>query len=283
MRPTATADSTRTHDSTGHVRLGCCLNMIAPPDDFLGRRLLPGLARLGFEYAELSLRDMAALTPDRLADLAARLEATGLRCEACNNFFPADIRLTGPNVDRTRVLAYAGRALDCAHRLGARVVVFGCGAARLVPDGFPMADAWRQVAACLADIAPGAEQRSITIAIETLNRQESNIVTCLAEGLALVREVAHPAVRLLLDTYHAEVEGDDAGVVDRAARDIGHVHAAAGRQRRFPSARSAGLSALIGPLAASGCRGRCSIEAYTSHLEADAPLALDALREMFAS
>ena len=35
------------------------------------------------------------------------VERSGLRCEACNNFFPPQVRLTGPAADLPAALEYA--------------------------------------------------------------------------------------------------------------------------------------------------------------------------------
>ena len=130
--------------------------MIAPSADRIGIDAVETMASLGFDYVELSLADLMALPQEGFDHLAGRLERSGIPCEACNNFFPAHVRLTGETADPDIALDYARRALARAARLGARVVVFGSSGAKNVPEGFPHEAAWRQIVAAVQGRAEAA-------------------------------------------------------------------------------------------------------------------------------
>ena len=49
-------------------------------------------------------------------------------------------------------------------------------------------------------------QQGVRLALEPLNRYETDIVQTAQEGLALIDEVGHSHLGLLLDTYHANIE-----------------------------------------------------------------------------
>ena len=262
------------------LRLGCCGSMISPVTDPLGAAIAGQLAAAGFDYLELSLRDLAALSESAQADLSAELRRAGIGCEACNNFFPPDIRLTGPAADLSGALRYAERALAAAARLGATTVVFGSSGARNVPAGFSVKAAWSQLHALLSALGSIAARHHITIAIEHLNRSESNILNTVAEGWRMMREVGHPRVRLLVDAYHLQQENESSSIVAEVARDVAHVHVAEGADRVFPSGDDAALRDFFAHLRASGYTGRCSIEAFTRDFSADAPRALRVCREL---
>ncbi len=85
---------------------------------------------------------------------------------------------------------------------GAQVVALGSAPARNVPDGFPLEQAWDQLVAWPAGAARLAAAVRITLAIEALNTSESNVLNTLASALAMAREVNHPLVQLLVDSYH---------------------------------------------------------------------------------
>ena len=252
--------------------------MIAPETDPVGICSVATLAALGYDYVELSLADMAVMPDDAFAALAQRLERSGLRCEACNNFFPHHVRLTGDAADVEAAVSYGRRALARAARVGARVVVFGSAAAKNVPAGFPRKAAWRQIAALLRVLGRVAAEHDVVIAVEPINRRESNIVNLAAEGLDLVGEVGHPNVQLLVDYYHLTLESEDPEVILRAGPAVRHVHFAAVDGRRFPQALDASASAFFRRLRLAGYTGRCSIEAFTDDFRADAELALRVLR-----
>lgn len=262
------------------MRFGCCGSMISPAADPIGIDIVEELAALGFDYIELSLRDVVALPEVALANLVRRLTRAGLACEAFNNFFPPEIRLTGPAADRPAALDYAERALATAARMGASVVVFGSSGARNVPLGFPIETAWIQLHALLLSLGPMAEQRGITLAIEHLHRGESNILNSVAAGLRMAREVAHPNVRLLVDAYHLRQENEDPAILAVAASGIAHVHIAQGVDRAFPSGSDTVLADFFAHLRATGYGGRCSIEAFTHDFPGDAAGALRACRDL---
>ena len=273
--------STRGPGNSPHViRFGCCGSMIAPAADPTGAEIIEWLAEIGFDYIELSLRDLMSLSESELALLAGRLERSGIRCEACNNFFPPQIRLTGQDADLTEALNYAGKALDRAARLGARIVVFGSSASRNVPDGFPMEEAWQQLVELLGNLGPMAKPHGITITIEPLNKLESNIINLAREGLRLAQEVDHPNIQLLLDFYHLMMERETPEIILQAGSFIRHVHLAKPEGRLFPTEPEDELCRFFSYLERIRYSRRCSIEAYTSGFEADARRSLRILKEM---
>jgi sugar phosphate isomerase/epimerase len=254
--------------------------MISPETDPIGASIAESLAAIGFDYVELSLSHMACLDqPDFLA-LARTVERSGLVCEACNNFFPASIRLTGPAADLAAAVSYAQGAIERAASLGARIIVFGSPAAKNVPAGFPHQAAWRQLLGLLRALGPVAERHGVVIAVEHHNKRESNIVTLAAEALDLVREVDHPNVQLLADHYHLVREAEDPGVLIEAGSAVRHVHFAEGAARLFPTRKTDEHVRLFDCLKAIRYAGRCSIEAYTTSFETDARRGLLLLRDL---
>ena len=260
------------------LRFGCCGSMIAPATDPVGIAIVENLAEFGYDYIELSLRDLAVLPIPALTTLTSRLHRSGLACEVCNNFFPPEIRLTGPAADLGAALRYAEHALATAARVGASVVIFGSSGARNVPAGFSRDDAWGQLRTLLTALAPIAARHDLTIAIEHLNHVESNILNTVAETSRLAQEVAHPHVRLLLDAYHLLVENESLAILAHVAPAIAHVHVAQGLDRIFPSGHDAALAAFFTALRATGYTQRCSVEAHPRHFITDAPRALATCR-----
>ena len=260
------------------MHFGCCGSMIAPSTDPIGIEVIEAMAGVGFDYIELSLADIAALSEGSFAGLERRVNQSGIRCEACNNFFPRTIRLTGPEANPDRALDYARHALDRAGRLGAQIVVFGSSGAKNVPDGFSKDAAWIQIAELLQHLGPIAAQHGITIAIEPINRLESNIINNAAEGLRLMRAADHPNVQILIDYYHLEMEHEDHAIILEAGAAIRHLHFAQIEGRRFPSKPMPAYLSFFEWLKAGKYAGRCSIEAYTENFTAEARQALETLK-----
>ena len=83
------------------MRFGCCGSLVAQNPDKTGVEIVEKIAQYGYDYIELPLAEMMELSDADFAALCKRVERSGIRCEACNNFFPGRIRLTGPDVDDT--------------------------------------------------------------------------------------------------------------------------------------------------------------------------------------
>lgn len=207
------------------MRFGCCGSLVAAGPDRTGVEVVERLAEYGYDYIELPLAEMMALDGGAFRALRARVEASGLRCEACNNFFPGKIRLTGPETDPAGIREYYLRALDRAAELGAQVVVFGSAGAKRVPDGFPMERAWEQVLEVTRGAGAEAARRGITIAIEPVRRPDCNIINTFEEGVFMAQQAGMDSVKVLVDIYHLECERESPNAVRRwGAEYLRHVH-----------------------------------------------------------
>ena len=256
--------------------------MISPSADPVGGEIVEALAEIGYDYIELSLSDLAALPELEFARIVERVSRSGIRCEACNNFFPRRIPLTGNQARLDQALEYAIGAMDRAARIGAETIVFGSAGAKNVPAGFPFDAAWRQIVELLQHLGPIAAGRGLTIAIEPINRREANLVTLAAEGLRLAREVSHPRVQLLIDFYHLMMEKEDPGIIVEAGPALRHVHFAPVTGRGFPDRIEDDARQFFRGLQRIGYAQRCSIEAYTTDFATDAPRALALLKQLVA-
>jgi sugar phosphate isomerase/epimerase len=93
--------------------------------------------------------------------------------------------------------------VDLAAALGAPFVTIGSFRGKLVWAG---EGAREMLVETLREAAAYAQAHSVRIALEALNRYEGDIVNNHIEGLAFLEQVDHPALGLLLDTYHVNIE-----------------------------------------------------------------------------
>jgi sugar phosphate isomerase/epimerase len=236
----------------------------------------------GFDYVELSTSEIAALSDADYESASARIKALGLAVPVTNLFLPATVKVTGPDVDRDLQLRYVRKAFERLSRIGTGLVVFGSGGARRVPDGFSRDEAFKQLVDFGRRAAAEARRHDITIAIEPLRRQETNIINSAAEGLELVNAVDDPGFQLMIDFYHLASEGEDPAIVLRAREHIRHLHMANPQGRVFPLAWDEfDYAPFFANLRAIGYDRRISIEATTKELPVEAPQAIALLRRAF--
>ena len=266
------------------MKIGCCTNMVSTAPDGTGIEWIEKLDKYGYDYVELPLAQMEALSQQDFSALVERLEKTSIRCEVCNNFFPTTLSLTGENVSMDAIDDYLKTALERAQRLGVETIVFGSGPAKNVPDGFPMEKGYGQVVSLLKHVAPQAAKRGITIVIEPLRKPECNLINSFREGCALARDVAADNVKVLVDYYHMSEENEPASNVAEDGNEfLRHVHFAKQLGRSYPETKQedSRYIAFFDALKTAAYDKRISLEAYTNDFDKEAPLALAFLRNFF--
>jgi sugar phosphate isomerase/epimerase len=234
----------------------------------------------GFDYVELGVRNFVRLSEDDFARFVERHRAAGIPTPTGYMFLPGELKVVGPAIDEKRQLEYVRSAFARAARLGIELIVYGSGPTRTAPDGFSKDEAFRQLVAFAKRIAPEARKHGIVVAVEPLRRQEANLINTLAEALRWVEAVDHPSFQLTADIYHLAEEKEDPAILLKAGKRIRHVHFANPSGRVFPLARDEyDYAAFFRNLHEIGYTGRISIEARTEHFDADAPRAIEFLRD----
>jgi len=152
----------------------------------------------------------------------------------------------------------------------------------MVPDGFPRDRAFQQLVDFGRRIAPEARANGITVAIEPLRHQETNIINSAGEGLDLVNAIGDENFQLMVDFYHLASEQEDPAIVIRAGAHIRHLHMANPEGRVFPRKwEEYNYAPFFAALKQIGYDRRISVEASTKDLPAEAPVAIALLRGAF--
>ena len=193
-------------------------------------------------------------------ELAGRLSAWGGRVLAANCFLPADLKVTGPNVDRGRLERYADTAFRRAARVGVKFIVFGSGGARQVAEGWPLAEGFEQYVRALEVCAPLAAKHGIVLVVEPLNRTECNLVNTVLEGAVAVARVNHPNIRLLVDIFHMLRNGESPDDIVKAGPWIAHAHVAEKTERTAPGMAGDDFRPFLAALKRADYEGSLSIE-----------------------
>jgi sugar phosphate isomerase/epimerase len=220
------------------------------------------LAEAGFEFVELHVQRHLRPEKGEAAFLPQleRIQAAALPCAAANCFIPAHLKITGPQVDSDALARYVEVACERARRADIESIVFGSGGARTVPDGFDHRRAWEQLVGFGRMLGPAAQRHGVTIAVEPLNKRETNILNSVNEGARYVHEVNHPSVRLLVDGYHWALERESTADIVAAGSLLCHVHIATYRTRLAPGAEPCDFGPFFQALKDGGYDGRISIE-----------------------
>ena len=160
------------------------------------------MKEIGYDYVELGMTQVAQLSDADYAALRDQVKAAPLPVEAMNGMIPAEYPLCCPEGTGKRVQDYLAGAFARAQELGVRVVVFGSGGARRVPEGVTSAQAYCYLADYLALAGRMAEQHGLSIAVEPLRAAECNIIHHVAEAQYLAQRSGQRNVWALADLYH---------------------------------------------------------------------------------
>lgn len=91
---------------------------------------------------------------------------------------------------------------------------------------------WERSISAVKEIMKVAEDKGITFAVEVVNRYESSLVNTAEEAVKYVDEVGSPNCKILLDTYHMNIEEDSfAGAIKLVGNRLGHFHVGESNRR----------------------------------------------------
>ena len=191
-------------------------------------------ARLGFDILEVACGAFDREDDRFFRELAAAAKANGLRLTG--GYGPRkghDLAGTDPaQVEAAfRFYAVMFRKMELAgiDRLGG--ALYSYWPAQCTPETDKAADTDRSVARMqrLADLAA---DHGITLCMEALNRFEGYMINTADECLAYVRAVNRPNVKVMLDTFHMNIEEDSlTDAIRKSGPLLGHFHVGEANRR----------------------------------------------------
>lgn len=218
----------------------------------------------------------SAFDPDKDGDWWKRQKdlilSQPLPLRSCNGFIPGKFRLTGPKADFEPALKYAETVLRRAEEVGVKTIVFGSSGARNVPGDIcgdkaqrPQPEKGLEQYIEFAKILCGrvADLKGVTIVIEPLRPNESNIINYVWQGVQICREVNSPRLAQLADIFHMMMGREEADSIVKAGALLKHCHIADYGTRSFPGANPAEthrLAPYFDALRAIGYTGGVSCE-----------------------
>lgn len=241
------------------MKLGICIPIDRIPD----------AVAAGFDYVEIgaaSAVDPHNLDQDGILErLNSALSGAGATLLVINSILPWDFKLVGPERNLSEMSAYAATLCRRARLAGVGLLVFGSGGARKAPEGYSREAAFEDLRVWVRLLASHAADNDVRIAVEPLNRGETNMIISIAEAMELVAAAGDDGstVGVLADLYHMTVEGESMAAIRPAAEAglLWHAHVACGTDRHTPAAGDEEqLLGFLGALKDCGYDGAVSLE-----------------------
>ncbi len=235
--------------------------------------------KAGYDYFDGKLNAIAAYTDEEFAQVLETVSSSSLKVERCSLLYPKTMAVVGPAYNEDEMVAYLRRAFSRMNALGCDLVVFGSGKSRMVPDGMRWQDAFAQLVEVTRITADIASEYGVRIAIEHLNRKETNMINTLTEAAALQAMVSRKNVGLLADSFHMWQEGEDMAKIPLCA-PLMHAHIALKGTRGYPVEATDEVKEFFSALKAAGYDGTLSVEGKTEDFFGDSEKALEVMRAL---
>jgi D-psicose/D-tagatose/L-ribulose 3-epimerase len=185
--------------------------------------LLDKIKTWGYDGVELPVFE---LDVEKFRGLGQRLDGLGLERTAVaistaeNNPISDSPAVRQAAVDRLK------KIVDVCHAVGADKL---CGPFHSAIGQFsgtgPTADEWKWGKETLRAVAHHAQEANVTLVLEYLNRFECYFLNCANDTARFVKEINHPFVRMMYDTFHANIEEKNAmSAIKACASVMVHVH-----------------------------------------------------------
>ena len=221
----------------------------------------------GFDSVEIAIDDPTTIDP---GFIRAELDKAGLTCCSVCGAFGLDRDLRGTPEAQANSAAYITALIDQAAILGAPVVagpVYSAVGRKNAEPPAAQKQQWKTVVKNLKPLCKHAAKNGITIAVEPLNRFETDFINTVDQVLQLVDDVGSPALKIHLDTFHMNIEEKCQGdAIKKAGKLLAHFHAC-GSDRGTPGNDHIGWDCIAAALKKVKYDGGVVIESFTQDVK----------------
>jgi D-psicose/D-tagatose/L-ribulose 3-epimerase len=225
--------------------------------------LFSRIAKMGFDVVEIAVEDPALINAEKIKEGLLRYN---LKAAICGAFGPSrDLTHEDSSVHRN-CLAYIAECLHLCNELDAPFfggpMYSAVGKARMLAPEQRKRE-WELAVRNLRLVCDMATARGLHIALEPLNRFESDLVNNVTDVSKLVADINHPAARIMLDSFHMSIEEKDVeAALIEAGEKLIHLQVSE-NYRGTPGTGQTPWDAYRRGLEKIGYNGIVSIESFT--------------------
>ncbi len=182
--------------------------------------------RFGFDILEIACEDPNMIDVKKVKNVVIENQLDVIVCGA----FGPDRNICSENPETILIAkSYIKWLVDAAEALGAEVVagpMYSAVGKAHYDDPVDRKKEWDRAVEGIREMADYADNKGIKLALETLNRFETDMINTVAQGLEFISDVGKENVGLHLDTFHMHLEEkSSADAIRLAGEKIFHFHA----------------------------------------------------------
>jgi len=229
--------------------------------------LAPKVKHMGFDMLEVPIEGLSDL--DFVAG-AQILKDNGLGVSTCAAMGPdRDLIHSDPAI-RENGMHYIRQCIDAAYILGATNLVG--------PIFSAVGRVWQQtpedrtkdvdlLVQNLSTLAKYAGDKGVVLGIEPLNRFETSFINTADQAIEIIDRVNHPSCRIMLDSFHMNIEEKSLGAaIRKTGKRLCHFHACE-NDRGAPGSGNVTWNEVGQALRDIGFDGPVVIESFTSKVK----------------
>src|SRR5690348_7315985 len=228
------------------------------------QELFPKIADMGFDVVEIAVEDPSLIDGK---EVKKALDKYNLKASICGAFGPSrDFTNEDPAV-HANCFNYIQACLDLCVELDVKFLggpmYSAVGKARMISPEQRKKE-WQLAVTNLRKVCDAAERRGLKIALEPLNRFESDLVNTADDVVRMVNDINHPAANIMLDGFHMNIEERDLeNAIITAGDKLIHLQVAE-NYRGTPGTGQTNWAAYRKGLEAINYKGTITIESFTT-------------------
>jgi D-psicose/D-tagatose/L-ribulose 3-epimerase len=229
--------------------------------------LFPKIKGMGYDLVEIPVED-----PDLIDGEVVNkaLEDNGLGAVVCGAFGPTKDLTHEDTAVHQNCFGYIEKCFQLCNLLGvdffAGPMYAAVGKARMLPKEERKRE-WDLAVANIAKVCTMAQDHGLSIALEPLNRFESDMINTAEDVMCFIKDVNHSSAKVLLDGFHMTIEESNIAEAIKLVGDkLLHVQVSE-NHRGIPGTGLTPWADFAKGLKAIGYKGAIVIESFTPEIK----------------
>ena len=229
--------------------------------------LAPKVKSMGFDILEISVETPSLIDGKVIKDVLAENQLEGIVCGvfgADRNICSSDPKIVA------NAKTYIRWLIDLAEELGSAVVcgpLYSAVGKTHLEDKEAREAEWDQAVSGIREMAQYAQPKGVKLALETLNRFETDMLNVVSQGLEFCMQTGMDNVGLHLDTFHMHLEEKNSGEAIRLANKKIYHFRACENDRGVPGTGQVRWDEIAGALKDVKYQGPVVIESFTNQVK----------------
>ena len=229
--------------------------------------LAPHVKSMGFDILEIAVENPDLIDVKVVKEI---LQDNELAAIVCGAFGPnRNISSSDPEI-RENARKYRLWLIDAADQLGSETIcgpMYSAVGKDHIEDPVERLEEWQRAVAGIKEIAAVAQKKGIKLAMEPLNRFETDMINVVSQGLKFIEETGMDNVGFHLDTFHMHLEEkNSADAIRKAGKKVFHFHAFE-NDRGIPGTGQVHWDEIVKALKDINYQGPVVIESFTNQVK----------------